>query len=160
MLDASQDSLTAGAPPVAPEVARERCEFIYRRAPAGVGAAILLSILLAAYLWRLRPAELILEWQAFVFICAGAFGVLLLAYRRSSGAKENPQLWIRRAAFGAAALGASWGFAAAAFFPGAQEEQVLIAFVVALVTAGGLPLFSTVWWVYAVYAGAMLNWNK
>src|SRR5438067_6447724 len=156
MLDASQDSLTAGAPPVAPEVARERCEFIYRRAPAGVGAAILLSILLAAYLWRLRPAELILEWQAFVFICAGAFGVLLLAYRRSSGAKENPQLWIRRAAFGAAALGASWGFAAAAFFPGAQEEEVLIAFVVALVTAGGLPLFSTVWWVYAVYAGAIL----
>ena len=91
-----------------------------------------------------------------VFICAAAFGVLLLAYRRSSAAKENPQIWIRRAAFGAAALGASWGFAAAAFFPGAQEEQVLIAFVVALVTEGGLPLFSTVWWVYAVYAGAII----
>src|SRR5919197_4319565 len=156
MLDASQDSLTAGATPVAPDVARERCEFIYRRVPAGMGVALLLSVLLAAYLWRLRPAELILQWQALVFACAAAFGALVIAYRRSMGAKDAPQLWIRRAAFGAAALGASWGFAAAAFFPGAQEEQVLVAFVVALVTAGGLPLFSTVWWVYAVYAGAII----
>jgi len=59
-------------------------------------------------------------------------------------------------ALGAAVLGASWGFAAAVFFPGAQEEQVLVAFLVALVSAGGLPLFSTVWWVYAVYAGAII----
>src|SRR5207237_10188544 len=53
-------------------------------------------------------------------------------------------------------LGASWGFCAAVFFPGAQDEQVLIAFVVALVTAGGLPLFSTVRWLYAHYAAPVI----
>jgi PAS domain S-box-containing protein len=53
-------------------------------------------------------------------------------------------------------LGASWGFAAAVFFPGAQDDQVLIAFIVALVTAGALPVFSTVWWIYAAYAGAVM----
>jgi PAS domain S-box-containing protein len=63
---------------------------------------------------------------------------------------------MRRAAFGAAMLGAGWGFAAAVFFPGAENEHVLISFVVALVAAGGLPLFSTIWWVYAAYAAAIM----
>ncbi|MFN2645895.1 MAG: ATP-binding protein [Burkholderiales bacterium] len=148
--------MTSDARSLAPEVARERCDFIYRRVPSGIGAALVLSILLSAYLWRLRPAELIVQWQLFVLMCACAFGALVLAYRRSPNAKESPELWIRRAAFGAAALGACWGFAAAVFFPGGPEEQLLIAFVVALITAGGLPLFSTVWWVYAVYAGAII----
>jgi PAS domain S-box-containing protein len=157
MLDASQDSLLSGAPSaVAPEVLRERCEFIYRRAPVGIGAALVLSVLLCAYLWRLRPAELIAAWELCLLLCAGAFAALVIAYRRSRSAASEPQLWIRRAAFGAAALGASWGFAAAVFFPGAQEDQVLVAFLVALVSAAGLPLFSTVWWVFAVYAGAII----
>src|SRR2546422_10798646 len=40
------------------------------------------------------------------------------------------------------------------------RSQVFIAFVVALVTAGGLPMFSTVWWIYALYAaGVMIPFN-
>jgi len=46
------------------------------------------------------------------------------------------------------------------FFPGGDYQQVFIAFVVALVTAGGLPMFSTVWWIYALYAaGVMIPFN-
>ncbi|HEY5898130.1 MAG TPA: ATP-binding protein [Burkholderiales bacterium] len=137
------------------EVMRERCDFIYRRAWHAVGATLVLSILLSACLWRLRPTELILTWQGLVILCAAAFAALALAYRRAKDSNAQPD-WVRRAAFGAAALGASWGFAAAVFFPGGQDEQPLIAFVVALVAAGGIPLFSTVWWVYAIYAAAIV----
>ena len=56
----------------------------------------------------------------------------------------------------AAALGAAWGFAAAVFFPGGEAQQVLIAFVVALVTAGAVPVFATLGWVYALFAAAAL----
>ena len=46
------------------------------------------------------------------------------------------------------------------FFPGGDYQQVFIAFVVALVTAGGLTMFSTVWWIYALYAaGVMIPFN-
>ncbi|MGH8739527.1 MAG: ATP-binding protein, partial [Burkholderiales bacterium] len=78
------------------------------------------------------------------------------AHRRSKDAAEQPELWTRRLAIGAAALGAGWGYGAAVFFPGGQDQQVFIAFIVALVTAGGLPVFSTLWWVYAIYAAAAL----
>ena len=155
MHDPSEKSFAAAVNAPAPDVARERCDFIYRRALPGAGAAVVLSVLLSAYLARLRPLELVLLWLLLAIGCAAYFAALAFSYRRLRQAAE-PQLWIRRAGFAAAMLGASWGFAAAVFFPGAQEEQVLIAFVVALVTAGGLPLFSTVWWLYAIYAAAVI----
>jgi PAS domain S-box-containing protein len=33
---------------------------------------------------------------------------------------------------------------------------VFLSFIVALVTAGALPIFSTLWWVYAIYAAAVM----
>ena len=143
-----------------PEVARERCDFIYRRVVPGVAATAVLSLLLSAFLWRSRPLELIVFWELLILALAAALWGLSLAYRRTPAAREHPALWIRRMAFAAAALGAGWGFAAAVFFPGAQEEQVFISFLVAVVTVGALPLYSTVWWVYALYAaGVMLPFN-
>jgi PAS domain S-box-containing protein len=139
-----------------PEVARERCDFIYRRVAPGVAATVVLSLLLSAFLWRSRPLELIVFWQLLIVVLAAALWALSFAYRRTPAAREQPALWIRRAAYAATALGAGWGFAAAVFFPGAQEEQVFIAFMVAVVTVGALPLYSTVWWLYALYAAAVM----
>jgi PAS domain S-box-containing protein len=114
------------------------------------------SLILTAYLWRLRPLEEVVFWQAVMGVLAAAVAALGWAYRRRDRAAQDPRLWARRLAIGAAALGAGWGYAAAAFFPGGQDEQAFIAFVVALVTAGALPVFSTLWWVYALYAAAVM----
>src|SRR5207302_1399219 len=139
---------------------KERCEYIYRRIAPAVGASAVLSLLLSAFLWQSGPTELIVFWQTAILLIAAAFWALALTYRRSGDAREHPQPWIRRSAFGAAALGAAWGFATAVFFPGGEYQQVFIAFVVALVTAGGLTMFATVWWIYAVYAaGVMIPFN-
>src|SRR5438876_986979 len=144
----------------APEVLKERCEYIYRRILPAVGATAVLSLLLSAFLWPSSPTELIVFWQTAILLIAAGYWALALAYQRSGDSREHPQPWIRRAAFGAAALGAAWGFATAVFFPGGDYQQVFIAFVVALVTAGGLPMFSTVWWIYALYAaGVMIPFN-
>jgi len=144
----------------APEVLAERCDYLYRRIFPAIVATAALSLLLSAFLWASRPAGLIVFWQALMFALAGALWALLAAYRRGSPSAPNASLWIRRLALGAAALGAGWGYAAAAFFPGGEDEQIFIAFVVALVASGGLPMFSTVWWLYALYAaGVMLPFN-
>src|SRR5918994_3335929 len=140
----------------APEALRDRCDYIYRRMGMAVAATIAFSLLFSVFLWRVRAVELVAFWQSVMVVLAlGLWGVTQV-YRRSPAAREQPELWIRRAAFGAAALGAGWGFAAAVFFPGSENEHALIAFVVALVSAGGLPIFSTVWWVYAAYAGTVM----
>lgn len=137
------------------EALTERCDYLYRRAGVGVGASLLLSLVLSLLLWRARPAELVAFWQALMIVLAATLWLLARAYRRAA-VQEHAETWMRRAAIGAALLGAGWGFGAAVFFPGAESEHALVAFVVALVAAAGLPLFSTVWWVYAAYAGAVM----
>ena len=144
-----------------PEVLAERCDFLYRRITPAVVATIALSLLLDAFLWRTRPIPLLIFWQSIVLVLAAGFWTLGWFYRRERAKGPiDPEVWVRRAAIGALALGTGWGYAAAVFFPGGEQEQIFIAFVVALVATGGLPMFSTVWWVYALYAaGAMVPFN-
>jgi PAS domain S-box-containing protein len=144
-----------------PEVLAERCDYLYRRITPAVIATIALSLLLDAFLWRSRPIPLLMFWQATVLVLGAGLWVLGWFYRREKAKGAiDPEVWVRHAAIGALALGTGWGYAAAVFFPGGEQEQIFIAFVVALVATGGLPIFSTVWWVYALYAvGVMMPFN-
>src|SRR5260370_15670403 len=96
----------------APEVLRERCEYIYRRVLPAIAATAVLSLLLSAFLWRLRPPDLILFWQGMMLLLAAGFWGLAEAYRRSPAAPARPGLWGRRAALGPPTPGAAPGLAA------------------------------------------------
>jgi PAS domain S-box-containing protein len=138
------------------EVLVQRCTAAYARLGPALLVTVGLSALLSAALWNSRPSELIVFWQLLMLVIALAAGGLLWWYRRDAAAPRAPLPWVRRIAMAAAALGAAWGFAAAVFFPGGEAQQVLIAFVVALVTAGAVPVFATLGWVYALFAAAAL----
>jgi PAS domain S-box-containing protein len=138
------------------EVLAQRCSAAYARLAPALAVAAALSGLLSAALWSSRPHELIVFWQALMVLVLAAAGGLVWARRRDGAAQRMPEPWVRRIAIAAAALGASWGFAAAVFFPGGEAQQVLVAFVVALVTAGALPVLATLGWVYALFAAAAL----
>jgi len=138
------------------EVLVQRCTAAYARLGPALLVSAGLSALLSAALWNSRPVELILFWQALMLVIALAGAGLLWSYRRDPSARRAPLPWVRRMAMAAAALGAAWGFAAAVFFPGGEAQQVLIAFVVALVTAGAVPVFATLAWAYALFAAAAL----
>jgi len=137
-----------------PEVLRERTDYAYRRIAPAVAGTVVLSLILSAFLWRSQPLEMVAFWQAVMLLLAAGLWALGWRYRRTES--KDPVLWTRHLAVGAAALGAGWGYGAAVFFPGGEGQQVFIGFVVALVTAGALPIFSTLWWVYAIYAAAVM----
>jgi PAS domain S-box-containing protein len=139
----------------APELTRERCDFVYRRLPAAAGGALAISFILSAFLWRRQPLEMVLFWQALIVLLAGGLLTLAWSYRRSR-TRADPRPWVRRLAIAGAALGAGWGYGAAVFFPGGVDQQVFLSFIVALVSAGALPIFSTLWGVYAIYAAAVM----
>jgi PAS domain S-box-containing protein len=138
------------------QLLRERCDFAYGRLLPAAGASVAVSVILSAFLWRSHPPEAVVSWQALMLVLAAFLAGLAWAYRRSAHRPEHTQAWVRRLAIGAAALGAGWGYGAAAFFPGGVDHQVFLSFIVALATAGALPIFSTLWWVYAIYAGAVM----
>ena len=138
------------------ELLRERCDFVYRRLLPAAGGTIALSLILTAFLWRAEPLEAVASWQALMVVLAAFLAALDWGRRRDPDAAANVNAWVRRLAIGAAAVGAGWGYGAAVFFPGSVDHQVFLCFIVALVTAGALPIFSTLWWVYALYAAAVM----
>jgi len=138
------------------QLLRERCDFAYRRLLPAAGATLAVSVILSAFLWRSEAPEVVLSWQILMVVLAAFMVGLGWAYRRAADRAEQAGTWARRLAIGAAALGAGWGYGAAVFFPGSVDHQVFLSFIVALVTAGALPIFSTLWWVYAIYAAAVM----
>ena len=66
------------------EALTERCDYLYRRAGVGVGASLLLSLVLSLLLWQARPPELVAFWQALMIVLAATLWLLARAYRRAA----------------------------------------------------------------------------
>jgi PAS domain S-box-containing protein len=50
-------------------------------------------------------------------------------------------------------MGANWGFAGAVFFPShTDEQQVFLAFLLAGMMSGGIPVYAASWPIFAIYA--------
>src|SRR2546428_12825813 len=87
----------------APEVLKERCEYIYRRILPADGAPAVLSLPLSAFLWPSSPTELIEFWQTPILLIAAGYWALALPYQRSGASRRPTPPWIPRAALRASA---------------------------------------------------------
>ena len=134
-------------------VLADQVELLFRQATIGIGGALLVATLVVYELYSPGSRELVIFWAFVALLVAAARFVLARGYLADEKRGDDPQRWLRWFAIGALAEGVVWGFAAAVFFPSISDEQrVFLAFVLATMTAGGLPLFSAVWWVFALFA--------
>src|SRR5258708_13871481 len=79
-----------------------------------------------------------------------------MGYRTDAKRHENTAQWLRWRGIGAFAAGATWGFAAAVFFPAhGDERQVFLACLLAGVLSGGIPMYAASWPIFAAYAAAI-----
>ena len=139
-------------------VLADQVEILYRQAPLGIAVTLVIGAVLAFELYSsAKIGELVVFWGLLmVFVCVARLG-LVFAYKHAQNRDTAPDIWLRRFAIGALGSGVAWGFAGAVFFPGhTDEQQVFLAFVLAGMAAGGLPLFAAVWWVYALYAAGVM----
>lgn len=139
-------------------VLADQVEILYRQAPLGIAVTLVIGAVLAFELYSsAKIGELVVFWGMLtVFVCGARLG-LVFAYKHAQNRDTAPDIWLRRFAIGALGSGVTWGFAGAVFFPGhTDEQQVFLAFVLAGMSAGGLPLFAAVWWVYALYAAGVM----
>ena len=139
-------------------VLADQVELLYRQAPVGIGVTLAIGSVLAFELYSsAKIGELVIFWAMLMFVVSVARYLLVVAYKHAGNRDTAPDMWLRRFAIGALGAGVTWGFAGAVFFPGhTDEQQVFLAFVLAGMSAGGLPLFSAVWWVYALFAAGVM----
>src|SRR5947209_7205468 len=137
-------------------VRADRVEQLYSQLPLGMGATVVIGVISAMELHEGRLLELVLFWGGLLALVVVLHALLYLGYRNDSQRHENTGQWLRWLGIGAFAAGATWGFAAAVFFPShADERQVFMAFLLAGVLSGGIPMYAASWPIFAAYAAAI-----
>jgi PAS domain S-box-containing protein len=125
--------------------------------PMAVVATLVISILAAYELREGRYVEIVYFWGGLVALLSAARAFLYWGYRRAKDKVAEAEQWLRWLGISALATGATWGFAGAVFFPShADEQQVFLAFLLALLVGGGIPIYAVSWVIYAVYAAGIL----
>jgi PAS domain S-box-containing protein len=154
-LGSSAAEMRSGADPKL--VLADRVEQLYGQMWVGLLGTFAIGAIATFEFWDQRLRELVLFWWGLVLLVTGASAALLFAYRRSTTRADNAEQWLRWLGIAALAIGASWGFAAAVFFPShTDEQQVFLAFLLAGMMAGGIPVYAASWTIYAVYAAGIV----
>src|SRR3989440_7171035 len=137
-------------------VRADRVEQLYSQLPLGMAATVVIGIIAAVELREGRFIELVLFWGGLLALVVALHAMLYLGYRNDPRKLQNTAQWLRWLGIGAFAAGAVWGFAAAVFFPShSDERQVFLAFLLAGVISGGIPMYAASWPMFAAYAAAI-----
>jgi PAS domain S-box-containing protein len=138
-------------------VLADRVDQLYGQMWLGILATFAIGAIATFEFWSPRLRDLVLFWWGMVLLVTAATAGLLYAYRRSASRAANPAQWLRWLGIAAFANGANWGFAGAVFFPSrTDEQQVFVAFLLAGMMSGGIPLYAASWPMFALYAAGIV----
>jgi PAS domain S-box-containing protein len=138
-------------------VLADRVEQMYGQMPLGIAGSFIISVVAAYELREGRYVEVVAFWAGLVVLLTAVSLGLYWSYTRSATKASEAAQWLRWLAISALANGATWGFAGAVFFPShADEQQVFLAFLLAGMVAGGVPIYAVSWPVYALYAAGIV----
>ncbi len=138
-------------------VLADRVEQMYGQMPLGIAGSFIISVIAAYELREGRYVEIVAFWAGLVVLLTAASIGLYWSFNRSATKASEAAQWLRWLAISALANGATWGFAGAVFFPShADEQQVFLAFLLAGMVAGGVPIYAVSWPVYALYAAGIV----
>jgi PAS domain S-box-containing protein len=157
--EASDRSISAGIRERADPrvVLADRVDQLYSQMWLGILATFAIGAIATFEFWSPRLRELVLFWWSLVLLVTAASAGLLYAYRRSAERSSQPEQWLRWLGIAALATGANWGFAGAVFFPShTDEQQVFMAFLLAGMMAGGIPVYAASWPIFALYAAGIV----
>ena len=138
-------------------VLADRVDQLYGQMWLGILTTFAIGAIATFEFWELRLRELVLFWWGLVLVITAASGALLYAYRQSADKAAEPEQWLRWLGIAALAMGANWGFAGAVFFPShTDEQQVFLAFLLAGMMSGGIPIYAASWPIFALYAAGIV----
>ena len=138
-------------------VLADRVDQLYGQMWLGILATFAIGAIATFEFWSDRLKDLVLFWWGLVLLVTAASAALLYAYRHAQDRAANADQWLRWFGIAALATGANWGFAGAVFFPShTDEQQVFLAFLLAGMMSGGIPVYAASWSIFALYAAGIV----
>jgi PAS domain S-box-containing protein len=133
----------------------DRVAHLYRQSIPGILLTLFVGAIISVELWVPTYRDLTIMWWLITIAITAARYALYRAYMQRTD--EDEEKWLRWMAIGALAAGVNWGIAGAVFFPShADDQQVFLAFILAGLISGGIAVFASVWWTYALYAAGVM----
>lgn len=137
------------------QIFTDRVAHLYRQSIPGILLTLFVGAIISVELWTPRYRDLTVMWWLITIAIAAARYALYRSYLQRTDRDEEK--WLRWMAIGALAAGVNWGIAGAVFFPShADDQQVFLAFILAGLISGGIAVFASVWWTYAIYAAGIM----
>ena len=138
-------------------VLADRVDQLYGQMWLGILGTFAIGAVATFEFWSPRLRELVLGWWFLVLLVTAASAALLYAYRRSPNRAANAERWLRWLGIAAFGTGVNWGVAGAVFFPShTDEQQVFLAFLLAGMMSGGIPVYAASWPIFALYAAGIV----
>ena len=127
---------------------------LYRQSVPGILLTLFVGAIITVELWTSLYRDLtVIWWLITIAIAAARYGLYRGYLERTD---QDDEKWLRWIAIGALAAGVNWGIAGAVFFPShTDDQQVFLAFILSGLISGGIAIFASVWWTYAIYAAGI-----
>jgi diguanylate cyclase (GGDEF)-like protein/PAS domain S-box-containing protein len=150
-LDARHIS-AAGTSVFESEIDNQQIELVYTQAPAAVGTAFLLAVLVTLGLWNVAEHSYLLMWSGAQFIQTVARLWLVYRYQRASIAQRNNASWAILFLTGTLLSGIVWGCIGLIFqFSWPVVYQTLVIMSLAGVLAGAISSYAAMLSVYVAF---------
>jgi len=134
------------------QILPEQVKLLYEQLGLGAIASVINAAILCLLLWTVQPVAVLSAWFALIVVVNLPRYWLVSRYRRVSDNRPNVALWARRIIISNLASGMAWGAGAYILFPETSlPHQVFLAFILAGMTAGAVPLYSAMRGAYVAY---------
>ncbi len=131
---------------------RQQLRALFRQAPLGISATVLLTVGLTAALWGSIPDYLLLPWLAFIALNNALHVVTLREYSQHEKRLTAITSWTRYQTMLAGASALAWGVGFILMAPHMNsEQQLLYLMLIALLTAIHLPVLAPVFHSYLAF---------
>jgi signal transduction histidine kinase/ActR/RegA family two-component response regulator len=131
----------------------EQVKLVAENAAISNIVSLVMSVILATVLWSgVTSHYVIASWLIYMAVVAVTRLVMAYLNRKDETRDLFSQIFVLSILFTAA----GWGFAAYTMFPEAPVKQIFMSFVLAGITAGGVPVLSPMIRIYYAYAALVL----
>jgi signal transduction histidine kinase/ActR/RegA family two-component response regulator len=134
----------------------EQVKLVAQNAATSNAVSLVLALLLASVLWEEMPFEVMMGWLGYMTLVAALRIVMAYLEKDKRVNDELHNLYSRWYLLSILFAAAGWGVAAYLLFPSNHVDQLMMAFVLSGMAAGGVPVLSPIIKIYYAYVALIL----
>jgi len=134
----------------------EQVKLVAENAAVSNVVSLVLALLLALVLWEEMPFTVMIGWLGYMTLVATLRVIMAYLEKIKHVSDEHHDLYSRWYLISILFAAAGWGVAAYLLFPANHVDQLMMAFVLSGIAAGGVPVLSPIIKIYYAYVALIL----